>query len=104
MIHYTCDCCKRRIDSSDELRYIVRLEVYAALEPLEDEADDDRDHLQEIQEMLERLDDSREEEFEEVCDEVYHKQRFDLCSDCRQRFVQNPLARPTKAHLNFSQN
>lgn len=101
MIHYTCDCCKRRIDAADELRYIVRLEVYAALDPAEDEADDDRDHLQEIQEVLERLDDTREEE---VCNEVYHQKRFDLCSDCRQRFVQDPLGRPTNTHFNFSKN
>jgi len=100
MIHYTCDCCKRRIDVADELRYIVRLEVYAALDPLEDEADEDRDHLQEIQEVLERLDDP----LEEVCDEVYHQNRFDLCSDCRQRFVQNPLGQPAATHFNFSQN
>jgi len=101
MIHYTCDCCKRRIDAVDELRYIVRLEVYAALDPLEDEMNDDRDHLQEIQEVLERLDDSREEE---VCDEVYHQQRLDLCSECRQRFVENPLGRSSTSQFNFSQN
>ena len=101
MIHYTCDCCKSRIDATDELRYIVRLEVYAALDPLADEADDDRDHLLEIQEVLERLDDPCEEQ---VSDEVYHLQRFDLCRDCRQRFVQNPLGRPSATHLNFSQN
>lgn len=101
MIHYTCDCCKRRIDSADELRFIVRLEVYAALDPMEDEADDDRDHLQEIQEVLERMDDPQEEG---VCDEVYHQKRFDLCSECRHSFVLNPLGRPIPSQLNFSQN
>jgi len=101
MIHYTCDCCKRRIDSADELRFIVRLEVYAALDPMEDEADDERDHLQEIQEVLERLDDTQEEG---VCEEVYHQKRFDLCSDCRHNFMLNPLGRPTPTQLNFSNN
>ncbi len=101
MIHYTCDCCKRRINEADELRYIVRLEVYAALDPLADEAEDDRDHLQEIQEVLERLEDPCEEE---VCNEVYHQRRLDLCSGCRQRFVKDPLGRPTTTHLDFSQN
>ncbi len=101
MIHYTCDCCKRKIDAASELRYIVRLEVYAALDPMEDEADDDQDHLQEIQEVLERLDDPLEEE---VCDEVYHQKRYDLCSTCRKTFVQNPLGRPTASQFNFSPN
>lgn len=100
MIHYTCDCCKRRIDAADELRYIVRLEVYAALDPSE-EHDDDRDHLQEIQEVLERLDDPQEED---VCNEVYQQKRFDLCSECRNQYVQDPLGRSLTTQINFSQN
>lgn len=89
------------MNAADELRYIVRLEVYAALDPLEDEADDDRDHLQEIQEVLERLDDPHEET---MCEEVYHQKRFDLCSECRKRFVQDPLGRPLPTPVNFSKN
>jgi len=101
MIHYTCDCCKRRIDADDELRFVVRLEVYAALDPMEDETDDDQDHLLEIQEVLEGLDDPLEVE---VCDEVYHQKRFDLCNECRQRFVKDPLGRLTPQSFNFSKN
>ena len=52
MIHYSCDCCKRALDSED-LRYVVKMEVYAAIDPASmDDVDDDRDHLQEIQEIL----------------------------------------------------
>ena len=101
MIHYTCDRCKRTINSENELRYVVRLEVYASLDPIEDELHDDRDHLQEIQEILERLDDTQDGQ---ICDDVYHHQRFDLCSECRKRYVSNPLARPTAHQLDFSQN
>jgi len=101
MIHYTCDRCKRTINPENELRYVVRLEVYASLDPIEDELHDDRDHLQEIQEILERLDDAQDDQ---ICDDVYHHQRFDLCSECRKRYVSNPLARPTTHHLDFSQN
>lgn len=100
MIHYTCDCCKRPINR-DDLRYVVRLEVYAALEPLEDEPDDDRDHLQEIQDILESLADTDESELD---DHVYHGVRYDLCSECRQRFVKNPLGRAMPHKLDFSSN
>ncbi|MEM8946174.1 MAG: hypothetical protein AAGD11_13460 [Planctomycetota bacterium] len=75
------------------------MEVYAALDP-SDEADDDRDHLQEIQEVLEKLDGDAAE----VCEEVYHQKRFDLCSECRQHFVRDPLGRPLASHINFSDN
>ena len=45
MIHYTCDLCKRELDCEDSLRYVVKMEVYAAFDPSAlDEAEDDRDH------------------------------------------------------------
>lgn len=100
MIHYTCDCCKRPLDPAHETRYVVRLEVYAALDPVEEE-NEDRDHLQEIQDILESLDDVDDATLE---DNVYHHARFDLCSECRQRFVKNPLGRGASHKLNFSQN
>ena len=57
MIHFTCDRCKRVIDSEQELRYIVRMEIEAVMDPIhEEEPQDDRDHLSEIDEILERID------------------------------------------------
>ena len=54
MIHHSCDLCKRLIDTEQDVRYVVKIEVYAALDPALDEADDDRDGLQEVQDMLAR--------------------------------------------------
>ena len=49
MIHYSCDRCKRVLDPQNDLRYTVRIEVQAVMDPLNDyELDDDRDHLMEI--------------------------------------------------------
>ena len=54
MIRYSCDLCKRDLDPSDDLRYVVKMEVYAAFDPAAVKDDeDDRDHLQEIQDILE---------------------------------------------------
>ena len=60
MIHYSCDRCGRPIDPHDELRYVVRLEIEAVMEPLDGDVleDDDRDHLMELHEILERADDA----------------------------------------------
>ena len=101
MIHFTCDCCKRSIDSKQDLRYTVRLEVYASLDTTEENVEDERDHLQEIQDILEHLDDSDDDQLGE---DIYQQQRFDLCSDCQKRFMQNPLGRTHPVHLDFSQN
>jgi hypothetical protein len=101
MLHYTCDCCKRTLHPERDLRYVVRVEVYAALETMDDDGEDERDHLQEIQDILERLDDAEDAE---IGDDVYHQVRYDLCSECRSRYVKNPLGRFALQGLGFSEN
>jgi hypothetical protein len=101
MIHYTCDLCKRELDP-DELRYVVKLEIGAAMDPLAaDELDDDRDQLLEVQEILERLDDAEDEH---VGDEVYQQMRFDLCPKCCRQFRKSPLGRDVSKQFDFSKN
>jgi hypothetical protein len=100
MIRYLCDMCKREIDPDGDLRYAVKIEIYAAFDPLSME-EDDRDHLQEIQDMLERLEDT---DSDDIGDDVYQQLRFDLCPECRKSFLQNPLG-PQRANiLDFSEN
>jgi hypothetical protein len=102
MIRYSCDLCKREIDSQDDLRYVVKIEVYAAFDPGADAGDsDDCDHLEEIQDILERMEDSISDE---VGDDVYQQLRFDLCPECRRKFVKNPLGRKTAKAVGFSTN
>lgn len=102
MIHYSCDRCRRIIDPSEDLRYVVTMEVQAAMDPIDEgEAEDDRDHLLEIQEILERLDDA---ENDLIGADVYQKRRFDLCPECYRKFMKNPIAGETPAPLGFSQN
>ena len=102
MIHYSCDRCKRIIDSEEDLRYVVKLEVQAAMEPLEvDEFEDDRDHLLEVQEILERLEDA---ESEAISNELYQRCRYDLCSECYRDFIKNPVGYEARAQFGFSQN
>ena len=100
MIHFVCDVCKRSLDAED-LRYVVRMEVYAALDNTDADVDNDRDHLREIEDVLEELDETDDRE---LGDEVYQQLRFDLCANCRQRFLSDPLGRRVPQHLDFSQN
>lgn len=102
MIRYCCDLCKRELDPEEDLRYVVKMEIYAAFDPMTaDELDDDRDHLQEIQDILERLEDS---ESEHIGEEVYQQLRFDLCPECRKKLGKNPLSREAAKVVNFSEN
>ena len=89
MIRYSCDLCKRDLDPRHDLRYVVKMEVFAAMDTAADE-DDDNDNLQEIQDVIERLDDAEDDQIgQEVCQQL----RFDLCPECRSKFVKNPLGR-----------
>lgn len=102
MIHFTCDRCKRALRLSDDLRYVVKMEIYAAMDPVDaDQVEDDRDHLLEVHEILER---SHDEGDECISDDVYQKRCYDLCPDCHRMFVQNPLGHKTTPQFGFSHN
>jgi hypothetical protein len=101
MVHYSCDLCKRLIDSDEDVRYVAKIEVYAALEPsIDNDGEDDRDNLQEVQDMLQRMDDADGE----MVEEVYQQLRFDLCPECRKKFLKHPLGREAVKQFDFSQN
>ena len=95
MIRYSCDLCKRDLDPEDDLRYVVKIEVYAAFDPTATSEDEnDRDHLQEIQDILECLEDADDNQ---IGDDVYQQLRFDLCPECRKKFLKIRLdAKPQK--------
>jgi len=99
MIHFTCDCCKQLINLDTEVRYVVRMEVFAMADADDADCDDDRDYLQEIEDML-----SSGEDDETLEAGIYEQTRFDLCETCRQEFMQNPLGRATAVQIGFSQN
>ena len=103
MIHYSCDRCGRTIDTTEELRYVVRMEVEAVMEPIADEQvdDDDRDHLMEIAEILERSD---AEQDPLIGSGVYERKRYDLCCDCHRKFMKAPVGHYATKQLDFSQN
>jgi hypothetical protein len=104
MIRYSCDLCKRDLDPEQDLRYVVKMEVYAALAPAgTSEEAGDCDNLLDIHEVLEHLQDA---DSEEIGEDVYQQLRFDLCPECRKRFLKNPLGREIAAikAVGFSKN
>lgn len=102
MLHYSCDVCKRPIDPRTDLRHVVKIEVFPAVEdPACPACDGDAsDHLDAMQEMLERI----EEEDDLTLDDGARTMRFDLCDACRQGFVRNPLGIKAGKRLDFSNN
>jgi len=110
MLHYSCDLCKRPIDAHADVRHVVKIEVFQAVEEGHhagcsgpDARADEADHLEEMQDLLESVDDN-DLDRDELFDEGTHSLRFDLCDACRQRFLKNPLGARTGKKLDFSQN
>jgi hypothetical protein len=101
MIHYTCDLCKRELDPEADLRYVVKIEVSAVFDPVVRDDEDDRDHLEEISDLLEHMEDV---DCDCIDEQVHQKLRFDLCPECRRKFAKNPLGRESAKILDFSEN
>lgn len=103
MIQYSCDRCHRSIDVENEVRYVVKLEVFAANDAKEKSDDSgDRDHLLEIHEILERGEESHMNEI--FGDEARQCKRYDLCPECHKKFLAAPLGREPVAQFGFSDN
>jgi hypothetical protein len=107
MLHYSCDLCKRPIDTRSEVRHVVKIEVFQALDECrcEEEDLDEADHLEEMQEMLERIEDGElVQDVDAFDDDAARLLRFDLCENCRNRFLKNPLGARSGKKLDFSNN
>jgi len=85
----TCDRCGKTLLLEENVRYKVKIEVYAAYDPMEISADDlAKDHQAEIRRLLERMNDLSAEEAQ---DSVYREMEFDLCPCCQREYLRNPL-------------
>ncbi len=93
MDHATCDLCGKVLLVHENARYEVRIQVYAAYDPMELTHEDlARDSREQLRRLLERL---AEMDPQEIEDSVYKEFLFDLCPACQRRYLQRPL--PTDA-------
>ena len=92
MDHLTCDLCGKPLLAEEPVRYEVRIQVYAAYDPLELTPDDlSQDRRAEIRALLEKL---QHLDPQEVEDSVFKEFLFDLCMACQRRYLRNPLPGP----------
>jgi len=98
MLHFSCDLCGQPLD---DRRYVVRLEVFPAFDPVDlTEEDLEPDHLQEVAEELDEME-LTGAELEDCSSKSF---RFDLCARCQARYTKDPLGREALRRLNFSEN
>ena len=86
-----CDRCSANLLVDSDVRYLVKIEVYAAYDPLELSAGDmARDVQGEMAALLESMKTMDPKELE---DQVYRQFTFDLCPQCQKAFLSDPLGR-----------
>ncbi|MBM4019423.1 MAG: hypothetical protein FJ288_14060 [Planctomycetes bacterium] len=102
MIHYTCDLCGRTLRADQDTRYEVKVEVYAAYDPMEVTSDDlGKDPAGEIEDLLGQMKDMDAEELE---GQVYKSFRYDLCPECQAAFLKDPLGKAMRQRTRFEHN
>jgi hypothetical protein len=100
MLHISCDHCGKTLETGDT-HFVVRIEVFAAQEPAPLTEDDlDADHMEAVGQLLEQM----EEDGEEVFTPETRQFRYDLCPDCRTRYLRDPLGKESGQKLGFSAN
>ncbi len=89
IIKYVCDSCGRKLSPTD-VRYLLNIELYAAPEVVISEEEAKKDHLKEIERLIEQLKDVDEKKLEE---EIYVNYRLHLCKKCRDTFNQRVVCK-----------
>jgi len=89
-----CDACNEPLLVSSNVRYVTKVEVYAAYDPLEiTEEDLEAANREAWEKLMEELKDA---DGEELQNQIHVSLKFDLCPECRKRYLRDPLgpARP----------
>lgn len=105
MLHITCDLCGTELRPGQD-HYVVKIEVFARHDPSQlTEADLEEDHMEAVSQLLREL---AEEEAADAVGPTRHHLRYDLCSECRQRYLANPLhkelSKEAAQKFDFSEN
>ena len=101
MLHITCDVCGKELRPGED-HYVVKIEVFATLDPTQlTEADLEEDHMEAVSQLI------RQMEAGKCPDELSptsHHLRYDLCPECRKRYLRDPLSKEAAQKFDFSEN
>ncbi len=101
MVHYTCDMCGKPLLADEDIRYVVKIEVYPSCDAME--MDDDMD--EEIEEMEKDESEADAADPAEMLENGEYKTfRFDLCTKCHEKYLQDPLFLKLWNRTRFSEN
>ena len=99
MINFTCDLCGKSIQSENEARYEVLVEVRRVEEKLQ------LQHQEPDTDFLSELDDTLQSQAEgndpvQACESTV----YDLCGPCQEKFIQQPIKHHLQTKTRFREN
>ena len=97
MIHYTCDMCGRDIGASESVRYRVYVEIEE--HPAGEQESDYEDEYDQYSDLA-----GYEQPEQAVEEELYRAFKFDLCSECIESYLKNPLPKSLRNRAFFNGN
>jgi len=85
----TCDRCGKILLVDEDVRYKVRIEIFAAYDPMEVTRDDlARDNRDEMLRLVRAL---AGQDPERVQDSVHRSMEFEICPACQREYLVDPL-------------
>ena len=91
MIKLDCDLCVKTLLADEDVRYVVKIDVFAAYDPVEltdeDLKKDLKAELRRLVKAMEHMDP------EKAQDSVYRHFEFHLCPACQKEYIKDPLHR-----------
>ena len=101
MMHISCDHCGKQLRCGQD-HFIVKIEVFAGHDPAEiTEADLEEDHMEAVSQLLREMEEADEAN---ALEPTSQHLRYDLCPECRRRFLRDPLRKDTIQKFDFSEN
>jgi hypothetical protein len=104
MIHVTCDLCGKDLRPGNDHSFVVKIEVFPLKDPTElTAADMEEDHLEAVSSMLREMEEDGLEGTGHI-EPADRRFRYDLCPECHEKFVRDPLGREPAPNFDFSEN
>jgi hypothetical protein len=101
MLHVTCDLCGKKLRPGED-HYVVKIEVFAGHDPAElTEADLEEDHMEAVSQLIRQMEAG---ESPDDLSPTSHHLRYDLCPECRKRYLRDPLSKDAAGKFDFSEN
>ncbi len=102
MLHFSCDFCGKHLDDK---RFVAKLSVFPAFDPEKiTEEDLDKDNLQAVANDINHHSEDANKPLS-VEGQISSKDfRFDLCSSCFQKVLNDPLGQERLHRFDYSEN